>query len=80
MAYAALKRHSFMGLWVGRAGSNYCRAALFLQGLQSVHENVCRPSGDSGVFPISPGTSVPGFHIPPLRGCLVLHAHREALG
>ena len=33
----------------------------------SVRENRCRPSGTRVSYPLSPGTSVPGFHMPPLR-------------
>src|SRR6202166_1924722 len=38
------------------------------QGLKSMRENVCRPYGTRVHSPDSPGTSVPGFHMPPLRG------------
>jgi predicted amidohydrolase YtcJ len=38
------------------------------QGLKSMRENVCRPCGTRLHFPDSPGTSVPGFPMPPLRG------------
>jgi len=37
-------------------------------GLKSVRENWCRPYGTRSLFPLAPGTSVPGFHMPPLRG------------
>jgi len=28
----------------------------------------CRPCGTRELFPTLPGTDVPGYHIPPLRG------------
>ena len=37
-------------------------------GYPSVRENWCRPYGTRTFVPLSPGTSVPGFHMPPLRG------------
>src|SRR3984893_550407 len=45
------------------------------QGLGSMRENVCRLFGTRLHSPDSPGTSVPGFHMPPLRGwslCILL--------
>jgi len=36
-----------------------------------VHENLCRPYGTRVPYPLLPGTSVPGFHMPPLRGWIL---------
>ena len=33
-----------------------------------MRENQCRPCGTRLLFQLLPGTSVPGFHMPPLRG------------
>jgi hypothetical protein len=42
------------------------------QGLKSVRENSCRPYGTGSALPLLPGTAVPGFHMPPLRGWNVM--------
>jgi hypothetical protein len=36
--------------------------------LKIVREHWCRPCGTPALFPTFPGTYVPGYHIPPLRG------------
>jgi hypothetical protein len=38
------------------------------QGLNGVREYWCRPCGTRVSLPTFPGTYVPGYHIPPLRG------------
>jgi hypothetical protein len=35
---------------------------------EGLRGNSCRPSGTRYCFPFLPGTSVPGFHMPPLSG------------
>ena len=47
--------------------------------VKSVGENPHRPSGTRATFPLGPGTSVPGFHMPPLRGLsrLILRRHSK---
>ncbi|SPF36918.1 hypothetical protein SBA1_170043 [Candidatus Sulfotelmatobacter kueseliae] len=37
-------------------------------GLKGARENWFRPVGTRSVVPLLPGTHVPGYHLPPLRG------------
>src|ERR1700747_1305599 len=38
------------------------------QGLENARENSCRPYWTCSFIPFLPGTTEPGFHMPPLRG------------
>ena len=66
---ATICRSSGAGLGVSPPfGETKSRSCAVEQGPKCVRENLCRPSRTRSIFPLTPGTYVPGYPMPPLRG------------